>query len=96
MALATGFSAFIVLPFDTARTRVMQYQSQPERNRMQNNTMMKVFFNSLKHERTNFALLAGYWTYFAQTYLYAYLTVGVTNSLCNQMKGSKGLKENQI
>ena len=29
MALATGFSAFVVLPFDTARTRVMQYQQQP-------------------------------------------------------------------
>lgn len=29
MALATGFSAFVVLPFDTARTRVMQLQSQP-------------------------------------------------------------------
>lgn len=58
--------------------------------------MMKVFYNGIKHERTNFALLAGYWTYFAQTYLYAYLTVGVTNRLCSHMKRSAGLKENQI
>ena len=52
--------------------------------------------NSVKYEKGTFALLAGYWTYYIHTLIYASLTVGITNGITDKIKRSKGLKENQI
>ena len=48
------------------------------------------------HEKSKFALWAGFYTYFASTLLYAALTVGITNSITDSIKRQKGLKEWQI
>ena len=96
LALGAAVSTFVVLPFDTARTRVMQYHNQPERNRLQNRSLMNVLVNSLKYERTPFAMLAGYWTYYIYTLMYASLTIGITNRMCDSRKRANNLKENQI
>jgi len=71
----------------------MQYHDQPGRNRLvHNNNLIGVFINSVKHERTPFALLAGWWTLYMYTLTYATLTIGVTNRICDTIKKSKGLK----
>jgi hypothetical protein len=90
-------SSIIVHPVDLARTRVMQLQENPEWNRFSNNTSMRnVFFNSIVHEKSRFALWAGFYTHFFSTLVYGFLTVGVTNGITDAIKRTKGLKEWQM
>lgn len=94
--MAALTSAAITLPFDNARTRIMYSHSDPSRNRLNYKGMLDVFNKSMQLEASNFALWAGFYTYFASTLIYAFLTVGVTSSITNGLKRSNGLKEWQI
>ena len=94
--LAALTSSAITLPFDNARTRIMNAHSDPSRNRINYKGMLDVFKKSLMFEKSNFALWAGFFSYFGSTLTYAYLTVGITSGLTNTLKRSHGLKEWQI
>ena len=55
--------------------------------------MFDVFTKSLKHEKSNFALWAGFYTYFMSTWVYAALTIGITSGISDSIKRSKGISE---
>jgi hypothetical protein len=89
-------SSLIVLPFDNIRTRLMYAHSDPSRNRMNYKGIFDVIVKSFKHERSHFALLAGYYSFFTSNLFYAYLTIGITTGVTNSIKQRRGLKEWQI
>lgn len=86
-------SAFLTLPFDNARTRLMQAHSHPERNRMNYTGIIDVFCKSALHEKSHWALWTGYYTYFLSTWVYAVLTIGITSTVTDTIKRSKGISE---
>jgi hypothetical protein len=90
--LATAFSSLIVLPFDNIRTRLMYAHSDPSRNKMNYRGIVNVIVKSHIYERSHFALLAGYYTFFTSNLLYAYLTIGITTKVINSIKHKNGLK----
>lgn len=94
--LASLTSAVITLPFDNARTRIMNAHLEPERNRFNYKGLMHLFSTACLLEKSKFGLWAGFYTYFASTFLYAYLTVGITSGITASIKRSKGLPEWQI
>lgn len=90
--LASLVSTAFTLPFDNARTRIMNAHSNPERNRLNYQGVFDVFRQSYAYEKSRFALWAGFYTYFTSTLLYAYLTVGMTSGANGYLKRAKGLK----
>ncbi len=90
--LAAATSAAITLPFDNARTRIMQAHSDPSRNRLNYSGILDVFKKSYMYEKSNFALWAGYYAHFGSTLIYAALTVGITSGISNSLKKANGLK----
>lgn len=94
--LAALTSSVITLPFDNARTRLMYAHEDRSRNRLNYSGIFDVFKKSLMHEKSNFAIWAGFYSYFLSTYLYAVLTVGITSGITDSLKRSNGLKEWQI
>ena len=94
--LASLTSAALTLPFDNARTRIMNAHSDPSRNRLNYKGMLDVFGKSFLYEKSNFALWAGFFAYFGSTLVYASLTVGITSGVTNALKRANGLKEWQI
>ena len=91
--LAAAAASVITLPFDNARTRIMQAHSDPSRNRMNYSGMTSVFIKSFTHEKSHFALWAGFSTYFLSTWMYAAMTVGITSGITNSLKRSAGISE---
>lgn len=89
--LAALTSSIITLPFDNARTRIMNAHSDPSRNRLNYKGIIDVFSKSLIHEKSNFALWAGFYSYFASTLVYAFLTVGISSGITNQLKKANGV-----
>ncbi len=94
--MAALTSSIITLPFDNVRTRIMYSHCDQSRNRLNYKGMLDVFAKSYKFEASNFAMWAGFYTYFASTLIYAFLTVGVTSGISNSLKRANGLKEWQI
>lgn len=94
--LAAAVSSAITLPFDNIRTRLMYAHCDPSRNRLNYSGILDVFAKSIFHEKSQFAMWAGFYTYFASTLIYAYLTVGITSGITSSMKRANGLKEWQI
>lgn len=90
--LAAGVSSLITLPIDNARTRIMNAHSDPSRNRLNYKGLTDIFVKSIEHEKSRFALLAGFYSYFASTLVYAYLTVGITSGITDAFKRNAGLK----
>lgn len=94
--MASIVSSLITLPFDTVRTRVMNQQLQPERNRLNYRGYLDVFVKQVVHEPNPRSLWAGFYTHLAWTYLYAWLTVGITETFTSSWKRKDGLIEWQI
>lgn len=90
--LAAATSAAFTLPFDNARTRIMQAHSDPSKNRLNYTGIFDVFSKSLLHEKSHFALWAGYFAHFASTWVYAVLTIGITSGVSASLKRANGLK----
>lgn len=78
--IATGIAAGVTLPFDNLRTRIIQLHEQPSRNRLNFNSITQGINLALKVESHPFSLWAGYYTYYPQLFIYATLTVGITNT----------------
>lgn len=94
--LAAAVSSVFTLPFDNARTRIMNAHSDPSRNRMNYKGILDIFAKSFKYEKSNFAIWAGFVSHFSSTLVYAYLTVGITSGITNSLKRANGLQEWQI
>lgn len=94
--LASIVSSIVTLPFDTARTRLMNQQLQPERNRVNYRGYLDVFVKQVVHEASPRSLWSGFYTHLAWTYLYAWLTVGITEAFTSSWKRKDGLLEWQI
>ena len=80
LLIATSISAFVTLPVDNIRTRLIQLHKQADRNRLNPAGIIDAFAQSQKVEGHGLALWAGYFTFFPQLFVYAYLTVGITNT----------------
>jgi len=91
LLIATGITAFVTLPIDNIRTKWIQLHKQPERNRLNFSNLADATILSNKTETHALALWAGYYTYFPQLFLYAYLTVGITNAFTESWKRKEGL-----
>jgi len=74
----------------------MYAHSDRLRNKLNYKGIFDVFVQSFKYEKSNFALWAGFYSYFASTLIYAWLTVGITSGITGSLKRSNGLKEWQI
>lgn len=94
--LASFVSSMITLPFDNVRTRLMNLHSQTERNRLNYRGYFDVFVQQLVHEPNSRSLYAGFYTYLMATYVYAWLTVGITECFTESWKRKDGLLEWQI
>jgi hypothetical protein len=94
--IATGIASAVTLPFDNIRTRWVQLHSQPERNRINFATIGEAVSKALLVETHPLSLWAGFYTYFPQLFVYAYLTVGITNAFTESWKRKEGLLEWQI
>lgn len=94
--LAALVSSAVTLPFDNARTRIMNSHSDPSRNRLNYTGILDIFAKSARYEKSRFALWAGFYSYFSSNLLYAYLTVGITSGTTTYLKRKNGLKEWQI
>jgi hypothetical protein len=90
--LAALTSSIITLPFDNIRTRIMNAHSDPSRNRLNYKGGLDAVVQSIKHEKSRFALWAGFFSYFASTLTYAWLTVGISSTITGSIKRSNGLK----
>ena len=91
--LAALTSSVITLPFDNCRTRLMYAHSDKSRNRLNYSGILDIFGKSLLHEKSHFAMWAGFYTYFMSTWMYAALTVGITSGITDSLKKSAGLDE---
>jgi hypothetical protein len=91
LLLATGIASAVTLPFDNLRTRWIQLHSQQERNRINFSSITEGISKALLVETHPLSLWAGFYTYFPQVFLYAWLTVGITNSFTESWKRKEGL-----
>lgn len=78
LILATFVSAAVTLPVDNIRTKMMQMHKQEERNRYTFRTMIEGVKQSMKIEAHPLALWAGFYTFYFQLFVFAYLTIGIT------------------
>ena len=93
---AALISAAVTLPFDNARTRIMQLHPEHNRNRMNYSGTFDVFIQSTLYEHHRLALWAGYMPHFLSTLVYSGLTIGITSLFTASWKKKKGLDEWQI
>ena len=96
LAIATGVAAAVTLPFDNIRTRWIQLHGQAERNRVNFTSIAEGISKALKIEAHPLSLWAGYYTFYPQLFIYAALTVGITNTFTESWKRKEGLLEWQI
>lgn len=96
MLLATGIASAITLPVDNMRTRIVQLHKQTDRNRLNFSGILEGVSKSMRVEGHPFALWAGMATFYPQMFVYAYLTVGISNSFTESWKKKEGLLEWQI
>jgi solute carrier family 25 oxoglutarate transporter 11 len=96
LLLASGVAAAVTLPFDNIRTRWVQLHKQPERNRINFASIGQAISTAVKVETHPLSLWAGFFTFFPQVFIYAYLTVGITNAFTESWKRKEGLLEWQI
>lgn len=96
LLLASIVSTVVTLPFDSARTKIMNQHSQQDRNRLNYRGYFDVFVKQLVHETNPRSLWSGFYTYLIWTYMYAWLTVGITESFTSSWKRKQGLLEWQI
>lgn len=96
LLLASFVSTICTLPFDNVRTRLMNQQIQHDRNRLNYRSYIDVFVQQLVHEQNPRGLWAGFFTSLLGTYVYAWLTVGITEAFTDSWKRKSGLLEWQI
>lgn len=96
LALATLIGAAVTLPFDNIRTRSIQLFQQPDRNRINISSISQAVSTALKVESHPLSLWAGFFTFYPQLFLYAFLTVGITNAFTESWKRKEGLLEWQV
>lgn len=93
LIFATFITAAVSLPVDNIRTRTCQLFKEPERNKLNFNGFVEAVSWSIRTEKHWLSLWAGFTTYYPQLFLYAYLTVGITNSFTSSWKRKEGLLE---
>lgn len=96
LLLSSIVSTVITLPFDNVRTRVLNVQSQTDRNKFNYRGYLDVFKQTLIHEPNPRSFYAGFYTYLLGTYIYSWLTIGITESFTDSWKRKQGLLEWQI
>lgn len=98
LSLAAFVGAAVTLPIDNIRTKLMQEQIQhPERNRFVfKQSVIKALLLSSNFEGNSLSLWAGFYTYYASTFLYALLTVGISDAFLTSWKKKAGLLQWQM
>ena len=96
LLIASGIGALVTLPIDNIRNRAIQLFQESERNRTNFRSAMEAVKISMATEGHYMALWAGYQTYFPQFFLYAWMTVGITNTFTDSWKRKQGLLEWQM
>lgn len=86
LLIASGISAAVTLPFDNIRTRWIQLHKEADRNRINFGSISEGIKKALLVETHPLSLWAGYYTFFPQVFLYAWLTVGITNAFTESWK----------
>jgi len=96
LSLATFITASVTLPLDNIRTRLVQSFKELDRNRINFTSISEGISRSIHIESHPFALWAGFYTFYPQLFIYAYLTVEITNAFTESWKKKEGLLEWQI
>jgi hypothetical protein len=91
LLLATAVAAGVTLPFDNIRTRTIQLHKEHDRNRINFSGIAEAVRKSLKTETHPLSLWAGFYTFYPQLFIYASLTVGITNAFTESWKRKEGL-----
>ena len=91
MFLASVISSIFTLPFDNIRTRIMNAHSQVDRNRLNYNGYIDVIFKALAVESNPRGLYAGFYSWVLATYVYSWLTIGITETFTDSWKRKQGL-----
>lgn len=78
LLLAAFVSSCITLPFDNVRTRLMNLHTEADRNKVNYRGYIDTFQQAILLERTPRGLYAGFYTWMLATYVYAWLTIGIT------------------
>lgn len=94
--LASVVSTVVTLPFDNVRTRIMNMHSQSDRNRFNYRNYLDVFSKQAIYEGNPRSLWVGFYAYLLGTYVYAWLTIGITECFTDSWKRKAGLLEWQI
>ena len=84
------------LPFDNLRTRWVQLYKETERNRMNFKDFGDLLVKVVAVEKHPMSLWAGFYTFYPGFFLYAWMTVGITNSFTDSWKRKQGLLEWQM
>jgi hypothetical protein len=96
MFMASVISSVCTLPFDNIRTRLMNAHSQVDRNRLNYSGYFDVFAKVLLVEQNPRSLYSGFYSWVLATYVYAWLTIGITETFTDSWKRKQGLLEWQI
>lgn len=86
LMLAAAFAAAVTLPIDNIRTRLAQMHKETDRNRLNSTSIKQAIEHSVKVEGHPLALWAGYFTFYPQVFVYAYLTIGITDAFTESWK----------
>ena len=74
----------------------MNMQSQADRNRFNYRGYLDVFMQQMIYEQNLRSLWVGFYAYLFGTYVYAWLTIGITECFTDSWKRKAGLLEWQI
>ena len=96
LVIASFIGAMATLPFDNLRTRYVQQFKEAERNRINFKNFGQLMKYTLAAERHPMSLWAGFYTYYVGMFMYAWMTVGITNTFADSWKRKQGLLEWQM
>ena len=96
LVIASFIGAMATLPFDNLRTRYVQQFKEAERNRINFKNFGQLMKYTLAAERHPMSLWAGFYTYYVGMFMYAWMTVGITNTFTDSWKRKQGLLEWQM
>ena len=92
LVFAAGVSTVATLPFDYAKTRLMQMHSDPHRNRITSSGICDTLGRVFLQEGTVWAPWAGAMTFFAQNLIMMSLIVYSTSAITTSIKRTKKLE----
>ncbi len=88
---AAAIGSIITLPFDNARTRLMQMHIDPTRNKINYTKMVDVFRAMSLFEGHRFSPWIGFYPYYQSMLIYTYLTIEICDSATTAWKKGRNL-----